>query len=79
MAAKAVAKIYITESEQQVNEIVEFYRAKIEKKTSSITLKQAFVTDPKYTGASRVNFVHVMFHELTGINVINAYSNIILA
>ena len=42
------------------------------------TLKQAYVTDERYKRASWVNFVAMIFHELTAINIIMAFSNTIL-
>ena len=42
-------------------------------------MKEAFVSDPNYVGASRVNAVHIIFHELTGTNVVGSYANVILA
>lgn len=33
------------------------------------------LTDPKFRVASWVNIIYIVFHELTGINVINGYSN----
>ena len=46
--------------------------------TSKVSLKQAF-TDPEFSRCSWVNVTNIIFHELTGINVIFLYSNTILA
>jgi len=46
--------------------------------TSKVTLMQAYA-DPEYSRCSWVNFFQIMFHELTGINVIFLYSNTILS
>jgi hypothetical protein len=43
-----------------------------------VTLKEAFISDPKYTKATWVNIWNIFFHEMTGINVILLYSNTIL-
>ena len=39
---------------------------------------EAFCYNPKYRKASWLNVCHIVFHELTGINVIIIYSNTIL-
>ena len=39
---------------------------------------QAFITDERYTRASWVNIIGMIFHELTAINIIMSYSNTIL-
>ena len=43
-----------------------------------MSLKNAFVKDERYVRASWVNIINIVFHELTGINVILIYSNTIL-
>lgn len=45
----------------------------------SPTLKEAFVTDPRYVRCQWVNVWHMIFHELAGINVVYIYSNTLLA
>ena len=42
------------------------------------TLKEAFFKDERYTRASWINVVCMIFHELTAINIILSYSNEIL-
>ena len=42
------------------------------------TLKQAFVTDERYRRASWINVIEMIFHELTAINIVFAYSTTIL-
>ena len=39
---------------------------------------EAFFTDERYRRASWVNICQIIFHELTGINVILMYSSTIL-
>mmetsp|Transcript_10791 Transcript_10791/g.13538 ORF Transcript_10791/g.13538 Transcript_10791/m.13538 type:complete len:171 (+) Transcript_10791:857-1369(+) len=43
------------------------------------TLKEAFWTDERYVRASWVNVIAMIFHELTAINVVLAYSTKILS
>ena len=43
-----------------------------------MTLNEAFCTDERYTRASWINVIMIMFHELTGINVVLMYSSTIL-
>ena len=43
-----------------------------------MSLKEAFITDERYTRSSWVNVVMIVFHELTGINVVLMYSSTIL-
>ena len=42
------------------------------------TLKEAYVTDERYVRASWINVIAMLFHELTAINVVLAYSTNIL-
>lgn len=42
------------------------------------TLKEAFSTDERYVRVSWVNVGAIVFHELTAINIIMSYSNVIL-
>ena len=42
------------------------------------TLKEAYVTDERYVRASWVNFFAMIFHELTAINIVMAFSTTIL-
>ena len=44
------------------------------KGSSNLTLRDALF-NPQYRNATWVNFVYIIFHELTGVNVINLYSN----
>ena len=43
-----------------------------------VSLKEAFFTNENYVRASWVNIINIIFHELSGINVIFQYSNTIL-
>ena len=43
-----------------------------------MTYGEAFCSDERYTRASWINVIYMVFHELTGINVILAYSDTIL-
>ena len=43
-----------------------------------MTYKEAFCADERYVRASWINIAYIIFHELTGINVILLYSNTIL-
>jgi hypothetical protein len=52
-----------------VDQYVEYIRSKSGKATSNLTLKDAF-TNPRYRRATWVNVGYIVFHELTGINVI---------
>ena len=44
----------------------------------NVSYEQAFCSDERFSRASWVNVVNMANHELTGINVILAYSNTIL-
>lgn len=44
------------------------------KSSSNLTLRDALF-NPQYRNATWINFVYIIFHELTGVNVINLYSN----
>ena len=46
--------------------------------TRKATIKEAYKTDERYVRASWINFVNMIFHELTAINVVLAYSTNIL-
>lgn len=43
-----------------------------------MTLKEAFWSDPEYVRCQWVNVGQIIFHELSGINVIYIYSNVLL-
>jgi hypothetical protein len=43
-----------------------------------VSARDAFCSNPNYTKASWVNIAHIVFHELTGINVIQLQSNVLL-
>ena len=47
------------------------------KAAQKATLKQSFLTDERYIRASWINVIAMIFHELTAINIIAAYSNTI--
>lgn len=76
----AIGHIYKTESPEDYARIA----LKIENESSkgndtkSVTLKEAFVTDPKYVRCQWVNVWNIIFHELAGVNVIYIYSNTLL-
>ena len=61
---------------------VELFRRKLEltcdSESSSVNLKDA-LSDPMHRGATWVNFGYMIFHELTGINMILQYSNSIFS
>ena len=65
-------------SDELVEEISEFIESTIQKKSTSVTYADAFCKDEKYVRASWTNVAYIVFHELTGINVILTYSNTIL-
>lgn len=48
------------------------------KSSSDLTLCDG-TCNPRYKTATWVNFFYMIFHELTGINVINMYSNTMFA
>ena len=83
-AREVVHQIYKTEgNEYLASQIV----AEIETKLGGAaagdhaqraTFKEAYVTDERYVRASWVNFIAMIFHELTAINIIMAFSNTIL-
>ena len=47
-------------------------------KATKATIKEAFVTDERLKRASWINVYCMIFHELTAINIVLAYSNDIL-
>ena len=57
---------------------MQFITSTIQKKSTSVTLKEAFCTDERYTRASWINVIMIINHELTGINVVLMYSSTIL-
>ena len=59
-------------------EISQFIASTIQKQSTRVTYGEAFCSDERYTRASWINVIYMVFHELTGINVILAYSNTIL-
>ena len=74
-----IHRIYKTGgSEEMAEEIAAFISSTIQKQSTKVTYKEAFCSDEKYKRASWVNVVYIVFHELTGINVILTYSNTIL-
>jgi len=79
MAGKVLRKIYQIKTDAEEKEVIAIFKDRIEKKTSKITLSEAFCNNPQYKRASWVNIGHIILHELTGINVITGYANIILA
>ena len=78
-AIKAIHRIYQTNGDDDIaQEILEFISSTIQKASTSVSLKEAFITDERYTRSSWVNVVMIVFHELTGINVVLMYSSTIL-
>lgn len=77
-AEQAIKTTYICDSQNEVAEIVEFMSKNNQKETSTVTIKEVF-TDPEYSRGTWVNVFGVIFHELTGINVIFLYSHTILS
>ena len=74
-----IHQIYKTGGNDELaNEITEFIGSTIQKQSISVTYKEAFCSDERYTRASWINVVYIVFHELTGINIILTYSNTIL-
>lgn len=43
-----------------------------------MTLKQAFFTDKRFVRGTWINIIYIIFHELSGSNFINLYSNTLL-
>ena len=71
MAILSIQKIFLTDgNEHMENDILSMLKATAQKKTSKVSLGQAYCSDERYTRASWVNFTNIIFHELTGINVI---------
>ena len=76
---KVVQKIYHTDGDRaKANEIADFVQSTIQKQSTKVTYKEAFCSDERFTRGSWVNVINMMNHELTGFNVILAYSNTIL-
>ena len=73
-AKKHIMLVYKNCNEKNVDLYVEKIRISCGKKTSSLNLKDAF-TNPRYRRATWVNVGYIVFHELTGINVILQFSN----
>ena len=72
-------QIYKTDgNEELAEEISDFIESTIQKKSTSVSYTEAFCSDEKYKRASWINVGYIVFHELTGINVILTYSNTIL-
>jgi len=63
-----------SKTEKEQNLLKEYLSVTCDKESSSVGLKDA-LTHPHYRRATWVNFGHIIFHELTGINVIIQYSN----
>ena len=61
-------------TEEQADEYIDYLRTKLGSDSSNLTLKDA-VANPKYRKATWINIGYIIFHELTGINVIMLYSN----
>lgn len=61
--------VYKNCNADNVDQYVAYIRSKSGKATSNLTLGDAF-TNPRYRRATWVNVGYIVFHELTGINVI---------
>ena len=61
-------------NDQKADAIIEAIRDKISTSSSDLTLRDA-IFDPRYRTATWINLIYMIFHELTGINVITMYSN----
>ena len=67
-----------TDSDSDFAAFLKRYRETIGTKSSSnLSLRDALCND-QYCKATWVNLGYIVFHELTGINVIGQYSNIML-
>jgi len=66
--------VYKNCNDNNVDTYVAYIRSKSGRATSTLTLKDAF-TNPRYRRATWVNVGYIIFHELTGINVIMQFSN----
>lgn len=78
-AKTAVSKIYIgCEKESQQMSIINALARSLGEDTSKYSLRDALCNE-EFRRATWVNFGYIIFHELTGINVILQYSNTILA
>ena len=69
--------MYKYANDENVDQYVEVIRSLCGKDSSDLTLYDG-VADPRYRIATWVNIFYIIFHELTGINVINMYSNTML-
>jgi len=78
-ARKVIKTIYGTKNDEETEIITRYLRSTISKMTSKVPYSEAFCYGEKYRKASWLNVIHIVFHELTGINVIMLYSNTILA
>ena len=73
--AKIMLKlVYKKCNDGNVGEYIKYISESSSKFTSNLTIKDA-VKDPKYRNATWANIGYIIFHELTGINVIRIYSN----
>ena len=74
-----IHQIYKTgDNVELAEEIKDFISSTIQKQSTSVTYKEAFCSDERYKRASWINVGYIIFHELSGINVILTYSNTIL-
>lgn len=74
-AIKHVKCVYkYADSDEAAKRFVESLRESSGENSSDITLKMALF-DARYRAATWINLVHIVFHELTAINVINMFSN----
>jgi hypothetical protein len=56
-----------------------YIKSTIQKETARVTVTEAIWTNKKYVKCSWINITNIIFHELTGINVVLIFSNVILA
>ena len=74
-----VKKMYkYAKNDEQADSIIQLIKGKCSNNSSGLTLKDALF-NPQYRRATWINIVQIIFHECTGINVINFYSNTIFS
>ena len=72
---RAINKIYLP---GQAEEVCAFVQSTIQTSSTSVKLSDALWYNERYKRASWVSICYIVFHEMTGINVIMMYSNTIL-
>jgi hypothetical protein len=63
---------------QSIAEEIERRSSSTNASAKTVTLKEAFWSNPQYVRCQWVNVWQIIFHELSGINIIYIYSNILL-